>query len=77
MCEWCVKYGDGDERWYFNPANYARRLYKVRKEGADASGSEANPQTAGGMAVVGQDFLEASAVAARYLQDFITVRPLE
>jgi NAD-dependent dihydropyrimidine dehydrogenase PreA subunit len=59
MCEWCVKYGDGDERWYFNPENYARRLYKVRKEGGDASGAEANPQTAGGMAVVGQDFLEA------------------
>jgi len=61
MCEWCEKYGDGYERWYFNPANYARRLYKIRKEGTDASGAEANPQAAGGMAVVGHDFLEARA----------------
>lgn len=59
MCEWCEKYGDGYERWYFNPANYARRLYKIRKEDTEASGAEANPQNAGGMAVVGQDFLEA------------------
>jgi NAD-dependent dihydropyrimidine dehydrogenase PreA subunit len=59
MCEWCEKYGDGYERWYFNPANYARRLYKIRKEEAEASGAEADPQAAGGMAFVGQDFLEA------------------
>jgi hypothetical protein len=37
MCEWCEKYSDGYERWYFNPANYARRLYKIRKEEAEAS----------------------------------------
>lgn len=59
MCDWCEKYGDGYERWYFNPANYARRLYKVRKEEAAAAGAEANPQAAGGMAVIGRDFLEA------------------
>ena len=59
MCEWCEKYGDGYERWYFNPANYARRLYKIRKEEAEAAGAEANPQVAGGMAVVDRDFLEA------------------
>ena len=59
MCDWCEKYGDGYERWYFNPANYARRLYKIRKEEAVASGAEANPQAAGGMAFVGRDFIEA------------------
>ena len=59
MCEWCEKYADGHERWYFNPANYARRLYKVRKEEAEARGAEANPQAAGGMAVVSTDYLEA------------------
>jgi NAD-dependent dihydropyrimidine dehydrogenase PreA subunit len=59
MCEWCEKYGDGYERWYFNPANYARRLYKIRKEEAEALGAEADPQAAGGMTFVGQDFLEA------------------
>jgi len=59
MCDWCEKYSDGYERWYFNPANYARRLYKIRREEAEASGAEANPQAAGGMAFVGHDFLEA------------------
>lgn len=59
MCDWCEKYGDGYERWYFNPANYARRLYKIRREEAEASGADANPQSAGGMAVVGREFLEA------------------
>jgi len=59
MCEWCEKYSDGYERWYFNPANYARRLYKIRKEEAEALGAEANPQDAGGMAFVGQDYLQA------------------
>lgn len=59
MCVWCERYGDGHERWYFNPANYARRLYKIRKEEAEASGAEANPQAAGGMAGLGRPFLEA------------------
>ncbi len=59
MCDWCEKYGDGYERWYFNPANYARRLYKIRREEAESSGAETNPQAAGGMAVIGPDFQEA------------------
>ena len=59
MCDWCEKYSDGYERWYFNPANYARRLYKIRKEEAEASGAEANPQAAGGMSIVDRNFLEA------------------
>jgi Pyruvate/2-oxoacid:ferredoxin oxidoreductase delta subunit len=61
VCQWCEQYGGGHERWYFNPANYARRLYKVRKEEAEASGAEANPQAAGGMSVVGREYLEAQA----------------
>ncbi|KPJ49890.1 MAG: 4Fe-4S ferredoxin [Dehalococcoidia bacterium DG_22] len=59
MCLWCERYGEGFERWYLNPANYARRLYKVRKEEAEGAGAEANPQAAGGMASVGREFLEA------------------
>jgi len=59
MCLLCEQYGDGYERWYFNPTNYARRLYKIRKEEAEAAGAEANPQAAGGMAVLGREFLEA------------------
>ena len=59
MCTWCERYGEGHERWYFNPANYARRLYKVRREEAEAAGGEANPQTAGGMSAVDREFLQA------------------
>jgi ferredoxin len=61
VCDWCEQYAGGYERWYFNPANYARRLYKVRRDEAEASGAEANPQAAGGMTVVGREFLEAQA----------------
>ncbi len=68
MCEWCEKYGDGYERWYLNPANYARRLYKIRKEEAEALGAEADPQTAGGMAFVGQDFLDHRTLDEYILQ---------
>lgn len=32
MCQWCEKYGIDGQKWYLNPANYARRLYKVRRE---------------------------------------------
>jgi NAD-dependent dihydropyrimidine dehydrogenase PreA subunit len=56
---WCERYGEGYERWYLNPANYARRLYKIRKEEIEAAGAESNPQAAGGMLGVGRDFLEA------------------
>lgn len=59
MCVWCERFGGDYERWYFNPANYARRLYKIRREEAEAVGAEANPQAAGGMAILGREFLEA------------------
>lgn len=58
MCVWCEKYAQGYERWYFNPANYARKLYKIRKEEAETS-LEAVPQAAGGMSLLRQEFLEA------------------
>jgi len=59
VCQWCDQYADGHERWYFNPANYARRMYKIRREEAESSGAEANPQAAGGMSAVGREYLEA------------------
>ncbi len=59
MCMWCERYGEGFERWYLNPANYARRLYKIRKEEVEAPGVEAGPQVAGGMLGVSQEFLAA------------------
>lgn len=59
MCVWCERYADGHQRWYFNPANYARRLYKIRKEEAEAAGLEPGPQAAGGMSLLTRDFVEA------------------
>jgi ferredoxin len=59
VCVWCEQYGGGHKRWYLNPANYARRLYKIRREETEASGAEANPQAAGGMSAVGREYLEA------------------
>lgn len=61
MCVWCDRYSEGAERWYFNPANYARRLYKIRREEVEAAGAEANPQRAGGMTAGGRPFQEAKA----------------
>ena len=46
MCQFCEQYGDGG-KWYLNPKNYARRLYKVRKPETEAKGKEADPQAAG------------------------------
>ncbi len=46
MCRFCEEYGDGG-KWYLNPANYARRLYKVRREGESSSSADADPQAAG------------------------------
>jgi len=60
MCMWCERYGEGHERWYLNPANYARRLYKVRRAETESAGAEANPQAAGGMAAAGREYLEAA-----------------
>ena len=57
MCVWCEKYAEGYPRWYFNPANYARKLYKIRKE--EGPEIQPNPIVAGGMALVDRDFIEA------------------
>jgi ferredoxin len=59
MCVLCERYADGYQKWYFNPANYARKLYKIRKEEAEAGGLEPGPQAAGGMSLLTRDFLEA------------------
>jgi len=34
MCELCEKYGEGD-RWYLNPKNYARPLYRKVEKGKE------------------------------------------
>jgi len=56
MCVWCERYAEGYERWYFNPANYARKLYKIRKE--EALETKPNPVVAGGMALIDRGFVE-------------------
>ncbi len=43
MCEFCEKYGDG-ERWYLNPDNYGRPLYKKVEE--EEEGKKENLSTA-------------------------------
>lgn len=61
MCRFCKEYGDGG-KWYLNPANYARRLYKLRKDGQEALGADADPQAAGmGGAVINEIIRARSA----------------
>lgn len=64
MCILCDQFAGGYERWYFNPANYARRLYKVRREESEVravepSGELLFTEVAGSRAEVARDFLEA------------------
>ncbi|HWJ02795.1 MAG TPA: 4Fe-4S ferredoxin, partial [Verrucomicrobiae bacterium] len=54
----CEKYGNGG-KWYLNPENYARRLYKIRKEANEASGIDADPQSAGMGAGVVSELVKA------------------
>jgi Pyruvate/2-oxoacid:ferredoxin oxidoreductase delta subunit len=44
MCNYCVKHGDGG-KWYENVANYAKRMYKVRKEETEKSSGVGDVQT--------------------------------
>jgi ferredoxin len=44
MCKWCILHGDG-KVWYKNAKNYARKLYKLRKEKErEKEGRIVNPQ---------------------------------
>ncbi len=43
MCEACDMYGKDGDYWYFNPENYARRIYKWRKTAAETTASGENP----------------------------------
>lgn len=60
MCRFCDEYGDGG-KWYLNPANYARRLYKIRKEAEEAQGVDADPQAAGMGGAVINEIIRARA----------------
>lgn len=58
MCVWCELYGGGYDRWYLNPANYARRLYKIRREEAETVWIKDAPLPPGG-STVSREFIEA------------------
>jgi NAD-dependent dihydropyrimidine dehydrogenase PreA subunit len=47
MCWLCERYGNGDH-WYFNPQNYARRLYKRRQKGTRPKGGGEDPEAMAG-----------------------------
>lgn len=55
MCKACEKYSRNGEYWYFNPENYARRIYKWRKTSGDEVGAGENPSAeAGDAALIGE-----------------------
>ncbi len=39
MCDGCDRFGQEGDYWYFNPENYARRIYKWRKLDAEQTGA--------------------------------------
>lgn len=43
MCKACETFGKDGEYWYFNPENYARRIYKWRKTTPEQVGAGENP----------------------------------
>ena len=47
MCFVCEMAGDG-RRWYLNPKNYGRQMYKVRKPGEGFSDFGTDPESQGG-----------------------------
>lgn len=57
MCRLCDMYADGHKKWFLNPATYARRLYKIRRVGAEPL---APPPRTMGRDILGRAFLEAA-----------------
>lgn len=39
MCDGCDRFGQDGDYWYFNPENYARRIYKWRKMATEQTGA--------------------------------------
>jgi ferredoxin len=39
MCDGCERFGRDGDYWYFNPENYARRIYKWRKLASEQTGA--------------------------------------
>jgi Pyruvate/2-oxoacid:ferredoxin oxidoreductase delta subunit len=64
MCVWCERYADGHRRWYLNPDNYGRHLYKIRREsqerGTFVLGQQTDAGSMGGL--VGRQLLETIAI---------------
>ena len=49
MCWMCDAYGEEGGRWYLNPKNFARQLYKVKRPGQKAAAYGTDPETQAGL----------------------------
>jgi Pyruvate/2-oxoacid:ferredoxin oxidoreductase delta subunit len=69
MCEACERYGVDGDYWYFNPENYARRIYKWRKTVAETTGAGENPNAEAGDAslIGGMGAMRAATVDMKIL----------
>jgi len=69
MCEGCEKFGKDGGYWYFNPENYARRIYKWRKAKTESTGSGENPDAeAGDASMIGEmGSMKAAAIDMKVL----------
>ncbi|TAK33938.1 MAG: 4Fe-4S dicluster domain-containing protein [Chloroflexota bacterium] len=63
MCKWCEQYGADGGKWFLNPANYARRLYRVRREEVPGAEPTKAPGGQGG-----------SSMGGAYMDEIIATR---
>lgn len=60
MCQWCLQHSEEGKKWFHTASNYARRLYKIRKEKVEQLGAEASPQSVVGMGGMSREVIELS-----------------
>ncbi len=51
MCWVCDAYGDpeyGDGKWWLNPKNHSRNMYKIKKQGQKAAAYGSDPEATAG-----------------------------
>ncbi len=79
MCDGCEKYGVNGGYWYFNPGNYARRIYKWRKTATDQVGAGENPSAEPGDASLIGDMgaMEAANIDMKVLEPEHYARRIE
>lgn len=72
MCQWCLKHSGEGKKWFHTASNYARRLYKIRKEKAGQLDAEASPQSV--MPMAGMINREVIELSEKDPEKFNTVR---